>query len=99
MEKKRFSSIIKVKGIKNSLDKKRKQQEEVKRVRDQSRTILDGLKAKKEQVKERRRENLKRQRENAKKSEVVQVITNTSKLRRLKKKQMRNIEKRDTSNL
>ncbi|XP_044263290.1 coiled-coil domain-containing protein 86 [Tribolium madens] len=95
-EKKKFSSIIKTKGIRNSFEKKQALRQELKRIKEASRAIIAAKDEEKEQKKQRRRENLKRQEENRKKSEIVQVITNTSKIKKMKKKQLRYIEKRDT---
>ncbi|KAL6267625.1 hypothetical protein P5V15_000700 [Pogonomyrmex californicus] len=95
-EKTKFSSIIKTRGIRLSFAKKQKLREDLKRVKEMSRAIKAEKQAQKEAKKQRRRENLKRAEENRKKSEIVQVITNTTKLKRMKKKQLRMIEKRDT---
>lgn len=94
----RFSSIVKTKGIRPDFQRKTSLRIELKRTRDLSKQILEQIKEKEQAKKERRRENIKRAEENKKKSEVVQVITNTAKLKRMKKKQLRFIEKRDTNN-
>ncbi|KAI3652984.1 hypothetical protein MP228_002409 [Amoeboaphelidium protococcarum] len=51
----------------------------------------------KQRVKELRQERAERQKENEKKAEQFQVITNVRKLKRLKKKQMRGIVKKNAS--
>lgn len=71
----RFSSIVKTRGLRLSLDKKQKLREDLKRVKEMSRGIKEQKKAEKEAKKQRRRENLKRAEENRKKSEVVQVVS------------------------
>lgn len=96
-QKTRFSSIIKSKGIKSSFEKRKVLKQERDRVREASRAIIAEKQQQKQLKKERRRENLKRQEENRKKSEIVQVITNTSKIKKMKRKHLRYIEKRDTN--
>lgn len=96
-ERKKFSSIVKTKGIRSSFEKKQALREQMKRIKELSNSIKQEKEAEKEAKKQRRRENLKRQEDNRKKSEVVQVITNTKKLKNIKKKQLRSIEKRDTT--
>lgn len=49
--------------------------------------------------KQRREDNAKRREDNELKNQQVQIITNTSKLKRIKKKQLRQIQKRDLDKL
>lgn len=98
-QKTKFSTIVKTKGIRNSFARKEALRKELARIKEVSRSLLEKKKEEKEAKKQRRRENLKRREENRKKSEVVQVIKNTSKIKRMKKKQLRYIEKRDTNDM
>ncbi|XP_026501399.2 coiled-coil domain-containing protein 86 [Vanessa tameamea] len=96
-KKERFSSVVKTKGIRPDFKKKTALRIELKRTKDLSKQVLEEIKEKELTRKERRRENIKRTEENKKKSEIVQVITNTAKLKRMKKKQLKFTEKRDTN--
>ncbi|XP_063227347.1 coiled-coil domain-containing protein 86 isoform X2 [Bacillus rossius redtenbacheri] len=98
-DRKKASSMVKTRGLKLSLEKKRKLREELKRAKEISRQLEQRRKQEKEDHRKRREENLRRREENQKKSELVQVIKNSAKIKRMKKKQLRRIEKRDTSNI
>ncbi|CAH2986341.1 unnamed protein product [Chilo suppressalis] len=96
-KKERFSAINKTKGLRLDFQKKAALRLELKRTKELSKQIKEQLKQKELERKERRRENIKKTEENKKKSEIVQVITNSAKLKRMKKKQLRFIQKRDTN--
>ncbi|XP_075983598.1 coiled-coil domain-containing protein 86 [Anticarsia gemmatalis] len=96
-KKERFATVNKTKGLKASFEKKTALRIELKKTKELSRQMLEELKQKEMERKERRRQNIKRTEENKQKSEVVQVITNTAKIKRMRKKQLRFIEKRDTN--
>lgn len=93
----RFSTINKTKGLKQDFQKKTALRLELKRTKELSKQVQAQLKEKETERKERRRQNMLKAEENKRKAEVVQVITNTAKLKRMKKKQLRFIQKRDTN--
>jgi len=66
-------------------------------IKERSKEIKDKRKEDAVQKHKRRVENAERRLANERRSEVVQVIKNPAKLKRMKKKQMRMIQKRDTS--
>lgn len=90
----RFSTIKK--SIhRRPFEKKQKLREELKHIKELSLSIKEDKKLENIQKKERREENAKRRLENERKNEIVQIIKNPAKLKRMKKKQLRKIEKRD----
>ncbi|XP_072163793.1 uncharacterized protein [Diadema setosum] len=90
----RFSDLRKDKPLKSSWQLKMAQKAEKLSVRKYQQELLDARREAVELKKQRREEHRQRREENQKKSEVVQVIRNTAKLKRMKKKQLRLIEKR-----
>lgn len=57
--------------------------------------MRDQVAEKKRMERERLEEKKRRYEENTKKNEIVQVVKNTEKLRRMKKKDLRKLAKRD----
>lgn len=94
----------KFRKIQNSLPKKTTQQhlklrDDLRRVREMSRSLKEEKKQENILKAQRREQNAQRRAENERKNETVQVIKNTAKLKRTKKKHLKQIQKRDLSNL
>ncbi|XP_015266873.1 PREDICTED: coiled-coil domain-containing protein 86 [Gekko japonicus] len=98
-KRKRFSHMIQDKPLHSSWERKMKERQEKKAVKDFARHLEEQKQRQREEKKQRREENLRRRLENERKAEIVQVIRNPLKLKRAKKKQLRRIEKRDTLSL
>lgn len=73
--------------------------EEIKQIKALSRSIKEERKQQETEKAQRREENKTRRLENERKSEIVQIIKNPAKLKRMRKKQLRQIEKRDISKI
>lgn len=76
-------------------EKKEQLRRELKHIKELSNSIKEDKKQDNLAKKQRREENAQRRLENERKSEVVQIIKNPAKLKRMKKKALRKIEKRD----
>lgn len=94
--KQRFSALVRDKQLCSSWEKKMEAKREKQLVKQYTLQLKEEKARQKEEKRKRREENLKRRAENERKAEIVQVIKNTSKIKRMKKKQLRKIEKRDT---
>ncbi|KAK6324958.1 hypothetical protein J4Q44_G00043000 [Coregonus suidteri] len=94
--KQRFSALVRDKPLCSSWEKKMEAKREKELVKKYSVQLKEDKAREKEEKRKRHEENLKRRAENERKAEVVQVIRNTTKIKRMKKKQLRKIEKRDT---
>ncbi|XP_023562792.1 coiled-coil domain-containing protein 86, partial [Octodon degus] len=94
--RKRFSQMVQDKPLRTSWQRKMKERQERKLARDFARHLEEEKARRRQEKKQRRAENLRRRLENERKAEVVQVIRNPAKLKRVKKKQLRSIQKRDT---
>ncbi|XP_061102651.1 coiled-coil domain-containing protein 86 [Conger conger] len=94
--KHRFSALLRGKTLRSSWETKMEAKREKELVNKFSLQLKEEKAREKEEKRKRREETLKRREENERKAEVVQVIRNTTKIKRMKKKQLRKIEKRDT---
>lgn len=64
-------------------------------IKELSNSIKEQKKLENVEKKRRREENAQKKLENERKNEIVQIIKNPAKLKRMKKKALRKIEKRD----
>ena len=92
-----FSQTTIDKGNKLSLEKKMQIRAERAAVQAAQRAIDEDRRAEARAAREEREAREARKKENKEKGQQYQVITNTSKIKKMSKKQLRNIKKADTS--
>ncbi|GIY05837.1 hypothetical protein CEXT_626641 [Caerostris extrusa] len=92
-----FRSMCQVKPLKAKWSKRLKERLEQKELSMHIAELKNAKEQEKQLKKERRKMKLERKRENERKNEIVQVIKNPAKIKRMSKKQLRKIVKRDTN--
>ncbi|XP_067664286.1 coiled-coil domain-containing protein 86-like [Haliotis asinina] len=90
----RHSEIKKVKSLKSSWSKKMADKAEKKSIKEFQNRLKEARNEELERKRKRAEANQKRREMNALKSEVVQTIKSTAKIKRMKKKQLRTLAKR-----
>ncbi|ETN68107.1 chromatin assembly factor-I p150 subunit [Anopheles darlingi] len=97
-QKERFA-VVKKTIRRKTTDERLAYRAEMKQIKELSQSLKDERKRQNEEKRLRREENKRRRLENERKAEIVQIINNPSKLKRMRKKQLRMIEKRDLANV
>ncbi|XP_064392188.1 coiled-coil domain-containing protein 86-like [Halichondria panicea] len=87
-------SIIAAPGMRSSWKRRLVERAERKAMKEREHDLKEGAKKEKEVRRKRIEDKRQRKLDNEKKGEIVQQITNSAKLKRLNKKQMRSIQKR-----
>ncbi|XP_060679164.1 coiled-coil domain-containing protein 86 [Hemiscyllium ocellatum] len=95
-QKCRFSDLLRDKPLRTSWEVKMAMKRERVAVRELAQRLHGDRVRAKEEKRLRREENERRRLVNQRRAEVVEVVTNPVKIKRLRKKQLRKIEKRDT---
>ena len=95
--KARASSNIAVPSLRDSLAKKMKLRAERTATIAAQKALDDEIRQEKREERERREEREQKKKENQERGMQYQVITNTSKIKKMSKKQLRLIKKADTS--
>ncbi|OQR66871.1 coiled-coil domain-containing protein 86-like [Tropilaelaps mercedesae] len=93
--KTRFRSMIAVKPLKLTLEKSTQERLQRKKIRELEKEKAARDSAAREAKRKRCEANRKQREANERKGEVVTLIKNTAKIKRMKKKQLRSIKKRD----
>ncbi|ELR20143.1 Coiledcoil domain containing protein [Acanthamoeba castellanii str. Neff] len=91
---KRSSSLLVGKAYNKTWEAKSQEREKLKVLKAKERALKEDTQQKKEQEKKEAAERRKRKEENLKKSTVVQKITDTRKLKKMKRSQFKLLEKR-----
>merc|ERR1711902_422303 len=94
-ERSQFRQIKKDKGQRLTFEQRLKNKEEKQRNQELAVMLNQRKKQAKEDQRKRMEENKERRLENERRTEQYQIIKNPAKLKRMKKKQLRMLEKRD----
>ena len=95
--KSRASSNIAVPSLRDSLAKKMKMRAERVATLAAQKALTDEIRQEKREEREQREERERKKKENQERGIQYQVITNTSKIKKMSKKQLRTIKKADTT--
>jgi len=95
-ERSQFRAIKKDRGPRLTFQQRVKRKEETEQAKELAEMLKQRKYQKKQEMKEKIEANKKRKEENEKKAEVYQIIKNPAKIKRMKKKQLRMLAKRDT---